>query len=156
MLFALIHEHSRLSSCFPVSLKPHVYRDLAVTCGICPHPRDLVVVQMLPCSKKVMFECIKNEFLLCFVGIEARGFIFGSPIALAIRAKFVPLRKPKKFPEHILEYGRDCLEMHVVVDDLIATGGKLCAAMDLLGNHSIISLCISIIPLPAYKLFASK
>ncbi|KHN45321.1 Adenine phosphoribosyltransferase 1, chloroplastic [Glycine soja] len=51
--------------------------------------------------------------------IEARGFIFGSPIALAIGAKFVPLRKPKKLPgkvisqEHILEYGRDCLEMHV-------------------------------------------
>ncbi|KAG5035046.1 hypothetical protein JHK87_009956 [Glycine soja] len=53
------------------------------------------------------------------VRIEARGFIFGSPIALAIGAKFLPLRKSKKLPgkvisqEHILEYGRDCLEMHV-------------------------------------------
>ena len=37
--------------------------------------------------------------------------------------------------EYILEYGRDCLEMHVgAVDDLIATGGTLCAAMDLLGK----------------------
>lgn len=49
--------------------------------------------------------------------------------------------------EYILEYGRDCLEMHVgavepgdralVVDDLIATGGTLCAAMNLLGNHFV-------------------
>ncbi|RVX15539.1 Adenine phosphoribosyltransferase 3 [Vitis vinifera] len=85
--------------------------------------------------------------------IEARGFIFGPPIALAIGAKFVPLRKPRKLPgeviseEYILEYGRDCLEMHVgavepgdcalVVDDLIATGGTLCAAMNLLGNHFV-------------------
>uniref|UniRef100_A0A9I9CLP5 adenine phosphoribosyltransferase n=1 Tax=Cucumis melo TaxID=3656 RepID=A0A9I9CLP5_CUCME len=70
--------------------------------------------------------------------IEARGFIFGPPIALAIGAKFIPLRKPRKLPE----YGSDCLEMHVgavkpheralVVDDLIATGGTLCAAMNLL------------------------
>ncbi|KAJ4746713.1 Adenine phosphoribosyltransferase [Rhynchospora pubera] len=81
-------------------------------------------------------------------GIEARGFIFGPPIALAIGAKFIPLRKPRKLPgeviseEYVLEYGRDCLEMHVgavqqgehvlVVDDLIATGGTLCAAINLL------------------------
>lgn len=39
-----------------------------------------------------------NFFILCFAGIEARGFIFGPPIALAIGAKFVPLRKPKKLP----------------------------------------------------------
>ncbi|KAE9459447.1 hypothetical protein C3L33_08664, partial [Rhododendron williamsianum] len=74
-------------------------------------------------------------------GIEARGFIFGPPIALAIGAKFIPLRKPKKLPgeviseKYVLEYGTDCLEMHVgavepderalVVDDLIATGGTL-------------------------------
>ncbi|RYR48996.1 hypothetical protein Ahy_A07g035239 [Arachis hypogaea] len=102
-------------------------------------------------------------FTLELVRIEARGFIFGPPIALAIGAKLVPLRKPKKLPdskegciiglmtgkvisqEYILEYGRDCLEMHVgaveageraiVVDDLIATGGTLCAAMDLLGYY---------------------
>ncbi|KAJ7958246.1 putative Adenine phosphoribosyltransferase [Quillaja saponaria] len=81
-------------------------------------------------------------------GIEARGFIFGPPIALAIGAKFVPLRKPKKLPgeviseEYSLEYGTDKIEMHVgavqegeralVIDDLIATGGTLCAAIKLL------------------------
>jgi adenine phosphoribosyltransferase len=82
-------------------------------------------------------------------GVEARGFIFGPPIALAIGAKFVPLRKPKKLPgeviseEYILEYGTDRIEMHVgavqpgdralIVDDLIATGGTLAAAIKLLG-----------------------
>ncbi|KAL1307450.1 uncharacterized protein LOC107609884 [Arachis ipaensis] len=96
----------------------------------------------------------KELLVVCSrTGIEARGFIFGPPIALAIGAKLVPLRKLKKLPgkvisqEYILEYGRDCLEMHVgaveagehaiVVDDLIATGGTLYAAMDLLASWVI-------------------
>lgn len=54
--------------------------------------------------------------------------------------------------EYVLEYGRDCLEMHIgavengeralVIDDLIATGGTLCAAMNLLGNPFIIVIVI--------------
>ncbi|KAG7557556.1 Phosphoribosyltransferase domain [Arabidopsis suecica] len=101
-------------------------------------------------------------------GIEARGFIFGSPIALAIGAKFVPLRKPKKLPgqiifeEYELEYGSDRLEMHVeavdsgdralVVDDLIATGGTLCAAMDLLKRVGAeVVECACVIELPELK-----
>ncbi|KAF8645948.1 hypothetical protein HU200_046453 [Digitaria exilis] len=83
-------------------------------------------------------------------GIEARGFIFGPAIALAIGAKFIPLRKPRKLPgeviseKYVLEYGTDCLQMHVgaiepaeraiIVDDLVATGGTLCAAIRLLGT----------------------
>eukprot|EP00256_Glycine_max_P060898 XP_014629925.1 uncharacterized protein LOC100526858 isoform X1 [Glycine max] len=92
-------------------------------------------------SIDLFVERYKGKNISVVAGIEARGFIFGPPIALAIGAKFVPLRKPKKLPgkvisqEYILEYGRDCLEMHVgAVDDLIATGGTLCAAMDLLGK----------------------
>nr|XP_017234929.1 PREDICTED: adenine phosphoribosyltransferase 5 [Daucus carota subsp. sativus] len=81
-------------------------------------------------------------------GIEARGFMFGPSIALAIGAKFIPLRKPGKLPGEVisqayeLEYGTDCLEMHVgavlpgertvVIDDLVATGGTLSAAINLL------------------------
>ncbi|KAK9203528.1 hypothetical protein WN943_013783 [Citrus x changshan-huyou] len=101
-------------------------------------------------------------------GIEARGFIFGPPIALAIGAKFVPLRKPKKLPgkviseEYILEYGTDCLEMHVgavepeeralVVDDLIATGGTLCAAINLLERVGAeVVECACVIELPDLK-----
>ncbi|XP_021298335.1 adenine phosphoribosyltransferase 5-like [Herrania umbratica] len=81
-------------------------------------------------------------------GVEARGFMFGPSVALAIGAKFVPLRKPRKLPgeviseAYVLEYGTDCLEMHVgavqpgeralVIDDLVATGGTLSAAIRLL------------------------
>ncbi|KAL7166073.1 hypothetical protein ACSBR2_036862 [Camellia fascicularis] len=86
-------------------------------------------------------------------GIEARGFMFGPSIALAIGAKFVPLRKPRKLPgeviseDYVLEYGTDCLEMHVgavkpgeravVIDDIVATGGTLSAAIRLLGTTQI-------------------
>ncbi|XP_072962422.1 adenine phosphoribosyltransferase 3-like isoform X2 [Typha angustifolia] len=101
-------------------------------------------------------------------GIEARGFIFGPPIALAIGAKFVPLRKPRKLPgeviseEYVLEYGTDCLEMHVgavqpgerslVVDDLIATGGTLCAAINLLERAGAeVVECACVIELPELK-----
>lgn len=110
----------------------------------------------------------KNENISVVAGIEARGFIFGPPIALAIGAKFVPLRKPKKLPgeviseEYELEYGRDCLEMHVgavepgeralVVDDLVATGGTLCAAMNLLERAGAeVVECACLIELPDLK-----
>lgn len=101
-------------------------------------------------------------------GVEARGFIFGPPIALAIGAKFVPLRKPKKLPgdviseKYVLEYGSDCLEMHtgavqhgervIVVDDLIATGGTLCAAIRLLERVGAeVVECACVIELPELK-----
>ena len=72
-------------------------------------------------------------------GIEARGFIFGVPVAERLGLPFLPVRKPGKLPGDLesvtydLEYGQDSLEMHrdppidghsvVVVDDLLATGG---------------------------------
>ncbi|CAM8980314.1 hypothetical protein QQ045_000770 [Rhodiola kirilowii] len=110
-------------------------------------------------------ERYKSKNISVVAGIEARGFIFGPPIALAIGAKFVPLRKPKKLPgeviseEYTLEYGKDCLEMHVgaveagdralVVDDLIATGGTLCAAMSLLERVGAeVVECACVIELP--------
>ena len=73
------------------------------------------------------------------VGPEARGFLFGAPIAYTIGAGFVPVRKPGKLPydtlsiKYDLEYGSDALEIHkdaikkgdrvALVDDLLATGG---------------------------------
>nr|XP_043633035.1 adenine phosphoribosyltransferase 4 [Erigeron canadensis] len=113
-------------------------------------------------------ERYKHENISVIAGIEARGFIFGPPIALAIGAKFVPLRKPKKLPgeviseKYILEYGSDCLEMHIgavesgdralIVDDLIATGGTLCAAMNLLERAgSEVVGCACVIEVPELK-----
>lgn len=81
------------------------------------------------------------------VGIEARGFIFGAPLAYVLDAGFVPVRKPGKLPaqtvgaEYSLEYGVNRLEMHrdaigpgqrvLIVDDLLATGGSARAAAEL-------------------------
>ncbi|XP_010264225.1 PREDICTED: adenine phosphoribosyltransferase 4-like [Nelumbo nucifera] len=113
-------------------------------------------------------ERYKGKNISVVAGIEARGFIFGPPIALAIGAKFVPLRKPRKLPgeviseEYVLEYGTDCLEMHIgavepgdcalVVDDLIATGGTLCAAMKLLERVGAeVVECACVIELPDLK-----
>ncbi|KAI4376174.1 hypothetical protein MLD38_013964 [Melastoma candidum] len=110
----------------------------------------------------------RNMGIDVVAGIEARGFLFGPAIALAIGAKFVPLRKPRKLPgeviseSYILEYGTDCLEMHVgavspgdkaiVIDDLVATGGTLSAAIKLLerAGGEVVE-CACVIGLPKFK-----
>ncbi|EXB43795.1 Adenine phosphoribosyltransferase 1 [Morus notabilis] len=113
-------------------------------------------------------ERYKDKAISVVAGIEARGFIFGPPIALAIGAKFVPMRKPNKLPgaviseEYSLEYGTDKMEMHVgaveageralVIDDLIATGGTLCAAIRLLERVGVeVVECACVIELPELK-----
>ena len=80
-------------------------------------------------------------------GIESRGFIIGGAIAHQLKKGFVPIRKPGKLPaeklsvSYSLEYGTDCVEMHtdaiargarvLLVDDLLATGGTMKAACEL-------------------------
>jgi adenine phosphoribosyltransferase len=80
-------------------------------------------------------------------GIEARGFIFGAGVAIAMGVGFVPVRKRGKLPgatigqNYVLEYGVDTIEIHadvlhaghkvLIVDDLIATGGTALAAVSL-------------------------
>jgi len=113
-------------------------------------------------------ERYKDKSITVVAGVEARGFIFGPPIALAIGAKFVPIRKPKKLPgeviseEYSLEYGTDKIEMHVgavqpddrvlIVDDLIATGGTLCAAAKLIERVGAeVVECACVIELPELK-----
>jgi adenine phosphoribosyltransferase len=90
------------------------------------------------------------------VAIEARGYIFGAPIAYKLGAGFIPVRKPGKLPfdkinvDYELEYGTNTLEMHadalangervLVVDDLLATGGTAAATGQLLkkfGAHVV-------------------
>ncbi|BCL82972.1 adenine phosphoribosyltransferase [Ktedonobacteria bacterium brp13] len=88
------------------------------------------------------------------VGVESRGFIFGAPLAYLLNCGFVPVRKFGKLPgqtvsvEYALEYGTNIVEMHtdsikpgqrvLIVDDLLATGGTVSAAIELvekLGGH---------------------
>lgn len=82
------------------------------------------------------------------IGIESRGFIFGSPLAYHLDAGFVPVRKPGKLPADVyevkynLEYGSNSLAIHrdaitvgervLVVDDLLATGGTAAATVRLI------------------------
>ncbi len=93
-------------------------------------------------------ERFKNRKIDYVVGIEARGYMLGAPLAYAIGAGFVPVRKPGKLPysklseSYALEYGTNSLEIHadalgngdrvIVVDDLLATGGTAAATRRLL------------------------
>ncbi|RCK81113.1 MAG: Adenine phosphoribosyltransferase [Candidatus Ozemobacter sibiricus] len=86
--------------------------------------------------------------LTAIAGIESRGFIIGSALALTLRTGFLPLRKPGKLPyktirqEYSLEYGTDAIEIHqdaiapgdriLLVDDLLATGGTARAGAELI------------------------
>lgn len=85
------------------------------------------------------------------VGIEARGFIFAAPLAYALGAGCVMIRKPGKLPyktyqqDYSLEYGTDSVEIHqdavhpgskvVLIDDVLATGGTMAAAAELVQNN---------------------
>jgi|SRR5690554_2633272 len=91
-------------------------------------------------------------------GPEARGFIFGVPLAYALGVGFIPIRKPGKLPQETvsitydLEYGSDTLEIHknafkkgdrvALVDDLLATGGTIsaCAKLIELAGGEVVSI----------------
>ena len=92
----------------------------------------------------------KDKKIDAVIGIEARGFLFGSAVAYKLGAGIVPIRKKGKLPfkthtvTYSLEYGTDTLEVHqdafpkganvLIVDDLLATGGTCRAVCDLVGK----------------------
>jgi adenine phosphoribosyltransferase len=111
--------------------------------------RDITTLLVDPVGFRVAVEGIVSHFagerVEKVAGIEARGFILGGAVAMALRAGFVPVRKQGKLPgqtigfEYALEYGTDRIEIHtdsihagdrvLLVDDLIATGGTAEAAI---------------------------
>jgi adenine phosphoribosyltransferase len=96
----------------------------------------------------LMVAPFKDKKVDVVVGMESRGFIFSAPMALALGAGFVPVRKLGKLPgetisvEYALEYGTNTLEIHkdaigagqkvLVVDDLLATGGTVLGTIELI------------------------
>jgi adenine phosphoribosyltransferase len=115
-----------------------------------------------------LYERYKDEPIDVIVGIESRGFIFGSVLAYKMGKSFVPIRKPGKLPSKTIsvefekEYGKDKMELHedaiekgqkvLIVDDLLATGGTISAAIKLveqLGGE--VFECAFIIDLPDLK-----
>ncbi|KAI8471656.1 MAG: adenine phosphoribosyltransferase 1-like protein [Monoraphidium minutum] len=98
-------------------------------------------------SIDLFVERYKGKDIQVVAGFEARGFVFGPPVALALGVPFVMLRKPGKLPgevvseEYVTEYSTDKIEMHtgaitagqrvLLIDDLVATGGTLLAGANL-------------------------
>jgi adenine phosphoribosyltransferase len=133
---ARVRQHLRVIPDYP---KPGIlFQDIT---PVLAHPdllRDAVEAMTAP---------FRRAGITRVVGIEARGFILGGPVALALGAGFVPFRKPGKLPwktmrqEYSLEYGSNTVEAHedavtpedrvLIVDDVLATGGTAAAARDL-------------------------
>lgn len=104
----------------------------------------------------------------CVVGLESRGFLFGPILAQRLGVPFVPIRKKGKLPGEIisqsfeLEYGTDSFEIQkssltkdqkvLIIDDLLATGGSMKAACDLVTKAGAdVVLCLCVIELVALK-----
>lgn len=100
------------------------------------------------------------------LGMEARGFILGAPVACALGAGFVPVRKPGKLPRRVvscdydLEYGSASLQMHadafppgsrvLIVDDILATGGTVGATVTLARELGAEIVAVSVIATLAF------
>lgn len=113
--------------------------------------KDITPILASPAALSMAVEFLTQPFrdqaVDVVVGVESRGFIFGTAVARNLSAGFVPVRKPGKLPcktrraEYQLEYGIDAVEIHedairpgmkaLLVDDLLATGGTMAACRDL-------------------------
>jgi adenine phosphoribosyltransferase len=99
---------------------------------------------LLELTSRLLAEPFRGHQIDYVVGLESRGFLFGTNLAQDLHAGFIPIRKPNKLPaetesvDYELEYGTDTLEMHkdsinpgdnvLIHDDLVATGGSAMAA----------------------------
>ena len=134
-----------------------LYRDIT------PLVRDPATLRL---AVHQLIQPFLGEPLTAVVGMEARGFIFGSLAAWDLGIGFVPLRKPGKLPYDVhsinyeLEYGSTALEVHVdalnrgdrvlVIDDVLATGGTAAASCELIEKLGAeISACAFVVELAA-------
>lgn len=134
--FVNLADHIRPIPDFP---KPGIlFRDIT---PLLAHP------QALATAVRRLSTPWQNAGIQAVVAVEARGFLFATPMALALGVGVIPVRKPGKLPadtisyDYDLEYGRDRLEMHrgilpegarvLIVDDVLATGGtaEACARL---------------------------
>ena len=134
--------------------------------------RDITTLLQDPKAFKeicqIFYNRYVNEKVDRIVGIDARGFLFGSVLAVELGIGFVPIRKKGKLPyktiseSYTLEYGEETIEIHedaidpgdriVIIDDLMATGGTIAASAALvekLGGE--ILECAFVIELPDLK-----
>ncbi|MBB6171047.1 adenine phosphoribosyltransferase [Nocardiopsis mwathae] len=113
--------------------------------------KDITPLLATPASLRAVVTAVADRYagagVDTVVGLEARGFILGAPVALELDAGFVPIRKAGKLPSRTLresydlEYGTATVEMHadaitpgsrvLIVDDVLATGGTSRAAVEL-------------------------
>jgi adenine phosphoribosyltransferase len=113
--------------------------------------KDITTLLQSPEAFKYVIDRLVEEYkdngIEGIVAMDARGFIFGAPLAYQIGVPFILGRKPGKLPaacisaSYALEYGTDSLEMHtdsisqgqkiLIVDDLLATGGTMSAVIEL-------------------------
>jgi len=120
--------------------------------------------QALSASIRLLADPFRSRGIQKIAAVEARGFIFGSAVAMELGAGFVPIRKKGKLPwktdsaSYALEYGTDTLQVHsdaftpgesvLVVDDLLATGGTVGAVRQLIEKQgAVIHACAFLIEL---------
>ena len=134
--------------------------------------RDITTLLQDPLAHReicsIFYNRYANENINKIVGIDARGFLFGSVLAYKLERGFIPIRKNGKLPyrtiseSYTLEYGEETIEIHedaiekgdrvVIIDDLMATGGTITAAANLvekLGGE--ILECAFVVELPDLK-----
>lgn len=116
---------------------------------------------LLPDVTELMFEHVSKSYqnikVDCVFGLDARGFLIGPQLALKLNCSFLPIRKKGKLPGEVigvtyeLEYGNDTIELQnefaaeakncIIVDDLMATGGTMLAACNLVEKCNVNILC---------------
>jgi adenine phosphoribosyltransferase len=134
--------------------------------------RDITTLLQDPAAHReistIFYNRYVNENIDKIVGIDARGFLFGSVLAYKLDVGFIPIRKNGKLPyktireSYTLEYGEETIEIHedaltrgervVIIDDLMATGGTIAAAVSLvekLGGDIV--ECAFVLELPDLK-----